>query len=165
MKTSATPVGDNVELVNLNMNTVFSGTEILKLQHMSNRTFTHGLLCNEDGTFCSDPSSQSAAFLDQNVAGHHVFLNPLASRLTDTIQQYLSCKAKDPLNTSACIVVPAWEHSSSLSWMSLLQGMQLLHEYKTGDKIAHASHTDVDKAPVLPYPVHVCYDAPESRIL
>ena len=59
MNTSATPVGDDVELVNLNMNTVFSGTEILKIQHMSNRTFTHGLLCNEDGTFCSDPSSQS----------------------------------------------------------------------------------------------------------
>ena len=165
MNASATLVGDDVELVNLNMNTVFSGTEILKLQHMSNRTFTHGLLCNEDGTFSSDPSSQSAAFLDQNVAGHHVFLNPLASRLTDTIQHYLSCKAKDPLNTSACIAVPAWEHSSSLPWMSLLQGMQLLHEYKAGDKIAHASDTDVDKAHVLPYPVHVYYDSPESRIV
>ena len=125
------------------------------------RTITHGLSCN-DGIFCSDPSSLSASFLKEDVAGQNVFLNAPAYKLTEFIQHYMSCKAKDPMNTSACIVTPAWRSDRCVSQ---LPGVQLLMEYKQGDKVAHAKIADIATVPELSYPVRVFYDAPQSRLV
>ena len=149
---------DSVKLTDIR--TVFNETELLKLQQLS-RTITHGLTCNQGAT-CSDPSSFSASFLQEDVAGQHVFLNPPASKLTDSIQHYLSCKAKDPMNTSACVVMPAWR---SDRWTSQIPGMQLLCEYKKGDMVAHAKDRDASCASALSYPVRVFYDAPQTRLV
>ena len=89
----ASYVHENAKL--LNMNSVLCETELLKLQHLS-RTFTHGLMCNDDGKICSDPDSLPASCLQDNLSGHHSLLNPPVAHLSETIQHYLQCKSNAP---------------------------------------------------------------------
>ena len=104
----ASHVHENAEL--LNMNTVFSEPELMKLQHLS-RTFIHSLMCNDDGNVCSDPGLLPASFLQKTLSGNHTFLSPPVARLSpESIQHYLQCKSDAPFTTSACIIVPKCSH-------------------------------------------------------
>ena len=143
---------DNVTLRTLN--SVLNETELLKLQHLS-KTFTFGLMCNASGNICSDPDSLHASFLEEDVSGHHVCLNPPAAHVSECVQHYLKCKAQAPFTTSACIVVPK---CGDRPWQFLLHGMKLLHVYSTGEKVG-------DGVNALPCPLEVWYDAPKSRIV
>lgn len=105
--------------------------------------------CGAKFTIAAHCSDQTAAgyfekcchaehFLHQDVSGHHVWLNMPVKRASAYIKHYLSCKAKAPLSTSACILVPASFKRASSRNRRLLKGMQLLMQITERDDCVSA---------------------------
>jgi hypothetical protein len=81
-----------------------------ELQDLTSRQFTLDACCNDNGSnaLVSKFCSKSNSFLETDVQGEHVWLNPPFNQLREFISHYLQCKAKSPHTTSACILVPKW---------------------------------------------------------
>jgi Reverse transcriptase (RNA-dependent DNA polymerase)/RNase H-like domain found in reverse transcriptase/Integrase zinc binding domain/Chromo (CHRromatin Organisation MOdifier) domain/Retroviral aspartyl protease len=130
------------------------------LQAMLPHELTFDACANDDGSnaMCAEFSSPSRSFLDTDVRGHNVWLNPPFARTSQFIRHYLQCKAGSPSNTSACILIPAWRGKHR----KLLQGMQLLHRFETGHVLFNAPTMAGSRTvmPGIPWPVEIWYDAP-----
>jgi hypothetical protein len=98
-------------------------------------------------------------FLQQDCSGHHIWLNPAYKDLRACLQHYLHCKAKDPHNTSAAILVP--KHMSA-DWWPLLKGMHLTKEYPKGTHLYdNASALLPDTS--IPVAMQVWYDKAQEQ--
>lgn len=142
-----------------NFNFVLNEVELLKLQQWSNRTITHGLTC-KDGAIVSDSGSASVSFQHDCLNGQHTFINVPVAQLSECIQHYQRCKAADPYNTSACVVVPQGHFRA----MAQLHDMKVLCEYQEGDAMPGSDALAADIARLSDTYV-VLYDAPQSRLV
>jgi Reverse transcriptase (RNA-dependent DNA polymerase)/RNase H-like domain found in reverse transcriptase/Integrase zinc binding domain/Chromo (CHRromatin Organisation MOdifier) domain/Retroviral aspartyl protease len=165
---SLEPIGCD-QIVTANKNDVRSDRCILqcefdKIQAMLPKAFSFDACANDSGdnAMCAKFASVSHSFLDTNVRGHTVWLNPPFARITQFVRHYLQCKAGSPGNTSACILIPAWHGKHR----KLLQGMQLLHRYETGHVLFNAPTSDGGRQvmPGIPWPVEIWYDAPGNVV-
>lgn len=114
--------------------------------------------CN---TFCSPINS----FLETDVSGHTVWLNPPFDKVRDFLQHYLLCKATKPCSTSACIVLPDWQFDATVnSWLS---NMQAIKRYSRGTKLFSAPDPTKPggrkRLPGIPWSVTVYYDPPKPK--
>lgn len=97
--------------------------------------------------FCSDHTAagyfekccHADHFLHTNVCGEHVWLNMPVQKAHAFIKHYLACKAKAPLSTSACILVPATFKRASSRNRKLLKGMDLIMQVTGRDGLVSAS--------------------------
>jgi len=149
---------DNVDRVD-KFDFVLNEVELLKLQQLSNRTITHGLTC-KNGAIVSDPSSSSVSFQHDSLHGQHTFINAPVAQLPNCIQHYQHCKAADPYNTSACVLLP----QGHLKSMAQLNEMKVLCEYQKGDALpgSNSSAADISR---LSDTYVVLYGAPQSRLV
>ena len=135
-----------------------------KLQAKIGRAFTIDACCNDDGSnklvdrFCSGSND----FLQTDVAGETIWLNPPFRALEPFIRHYVQCKRRRPHDTSACIVVPVWHGSHE----RLLKGMQVLQEFTKGTRLFTAPTSDGGRRqmPGIPWPVRIYYDPPVPRL-
>ena len=120
--------------------------------------------CNTSGTnrvfpqldFCTPEKS----FLDRDVAGHHIYLNPPFKSPLAFLRHVNECYKRAPTTTSCVAIVPRWNHGKYCS--EELQGWQLLHTFPAKTKLF--------EQPVLggtyvamkatPWPVSVWYKVP-----
>lgn len=146
--------------------------EFEHLQRLSGAPFDVDACCNSTGNnaLCNQFYSDKASFLTANVSGQHIWLNAPFRYLSEFIQHYLDNKARKPLTTSACILVPAWNKDSP--WRPLLQGMQLLHVYPVGTQLFTMPTKQGSRVLMqgIPWPVEVWFDAkgtqsPALRVL
>jgi Reverse transcriptase (RNA-dependent DNA polymerase)/Retroviral aspartyl protease/DNA N-6-adenine-methyltransferase (Dam) len=130
------------------------------IEAMLPRQFTFDACANDDGSnaMCTKFACHSRSFLDTDVCGHNVWLNPPFARITQFVRHYLQCKARSPSDTSACILIPAWQGKHR----KLLHGMQLLHTYEQGHVLFHAPTDGGGRSvlPGIPWPVEIWYDPP-----
>ena len=84
--------------------------------------------------FCTAFHSCSDSFLDSDVQGQHVWLDPPLHLLSDFIAHYRTCKSRAPASTSACILVPAFA-VSKLAARGLLTGFCLVHTFPAGSHL------------------------------
>lgn len=136
-----------------------------ELQDLSGRQFTLDACCNDNGSnaLVSKYCSQANSFLETDVQGEHIWLNPPFNQLREFISHYLQCKAKAPHTTSACILVPKWRGPHT----RLLKRMQLIREFPVGTQLFSAPSSDGtarQQLPGIPWPVQVFYDAPLPRL-
>ena len=127
--------------------------------------FTCDAACDDDGHnsqvrnrfFCP-----SRTFLDSDVSGDCVWLNPPPDQAVAFIQHYLTCKTRLPASTSAILVLPKWSTACS-PWKPLISGMKLVKEYPTGTLLYYGPSPDSPSArkqmgPTT-WPVQVYWDA------
>ena len=69
------------------------------------------------------------SFLQADVTGQHVWLNPPFHNATDYLAHFEKCRQAAPSTTSAVIVLPAW---SKPEWEPYLKKYLLLHQYHVG---------------------------------
>lgn len=150
--------------------------ELQDIAKIAGCTLTLDGCADDSGTHAVCPAfcSPSNSFLATDVAGKMVWLHPPYHAIQPFIQHYKQCKAKDPHNTGACIMVPKW----AASWRTLLSGMQLLREYpaktpimhfkgaargSTGDNIGISAEPQEPASPQgVPFPMQVYYDPPTT---
>jgi hypothetical protein len=126
--------------------------------------FTMDACSNDSGdnAMCTVFACPSDSFLDKNVCGHTVWINPPFAKISQFVRHYLTCKARSPQNTSACILIPAWPGKHR----RLLQGMELMHRYERGHVLFSAPRTDGSRSvmPGIPWPVEIWHD-PAGRVV
>jgi Reverse transcriptase (RNA-dependent DNA polymerase)/RNase H-like domain found in reverse transcriptase/Integrase zinc binding domain/Chromo (CHRromatin Organisation MOdifier) domain len=98
--------------------------------------------------------TDASKFLQQNCAGHHVWLNPAYKDLDACLKHYLHCKSKDPVNTSAAVLVP--KHPTA-EWWPKIKGMQLIAEYPKGTYLYEYASASLP-ASSIPVAMQVWYD-------
>ena len=93
----------------VNGDTEFSVDEFRKIEQQTGQRFTVDACCNDSGldSHCATFYSPTQSFLRADVAGQHVWLHPPFNNVYPFIAHYLQCKAKSPLNISACIYARA----------------------------------------------------------
>jgi hypothetical protein len=135
-------------------------SEFAAIEALLPHKFTFDACCNDSGdnAMCALFASPSHSFLDTDVSGHNVWLNPPFAKIAMFVRHYLACNARSPENTSACILIPAWKGKHR----RLLQGMQLLRTYAQGHVLFTAPRQDGSRQVMqgIPWPVEVWYDPP-----
>ena len=134
------------------------------IQSKIGKAFTIDACCNNAGTnrlvnrYCTPRDS----FLDKDVGGEVVWLNPPFNDMSRFIAHYKRCKAKRPYDTAACILVPAWQGPHT----HLLRGMQLVEEFPKGTRLFSAPTMGEHRRdmPGVPWPVRVYYDPPAPHL-
>lgn len=96
-------------------------------------------------------------FMQTDLAGETVWLDPAPSRLYDMLKHYVECKAKAPATTSAVVLVP---HSKDGSHLHLLKGMQRLMVSCRRNSLFET--TDGHPLPLAKDKVCLYYDPPFS---
>ena len=85
-----------------------ANSEFQFVQRCCGQTLKFDACCKDESGIdskCSDWSSFGNV-MEKDVVGKRVRLNALFADMPAYVQHYLSCKAKEPYQTSACIVVP-----------------------------------------------------------
>ena len=100
--------------------------------------------------------------METDVAGKHIWLNAPFAEMPAYLDHYLSCKAKEPHHTSACIVVP----KGAGHWKKALSGMELLHEYGKGEcmLVAHGHSAAFVSQVACGIAIQVYYDPPLAKV-
>ena len=105
--------------------------------------------------------STEDSFLNANVAGKTMWLNPPFRHAAKFLRHYLDNKMLDPENTSAVILVP---HDPSASWWPLLDTMTQVRHWDAGVQLftLPSSNKSEPRRRLRPcgFPVSVFYDAP-----
>lgn len=83
-------------------------------------------------SFCQDFCSKQDSFLDRDVSGMNVWMNPPFNNMQAFLEHYLACKSRSPSNTSACIVVPV---NPKAEWWPLLSQMTQIRVWKEGTQL------------------------------
>ena len=140
-------------------------TEFNRIQRLIGRQFTWDAACNDSGdnALCRSFSCPARSFLDTDVSGHTVWINPPYTMIKQFIQHYKSCKLRNPTATSACFVLPKWTGD----WVAELAGMQLIKEYPIHSVLFSAPAGDGSRRqlPGIPWPVQVWYDPPATKLV
>ena len=134
-----------------------------RIQRLIGHEFTWDAACNDlgDNALCRNFSCPSRSFLDTDVSGQRVWINPPYTMIRQFVQHYRQCKQRDPANTSACLVLPKW----SGDWTAELAGMQLIREYPIGSVLFSTPSADGTRRVMggIPWPVQVWYDPPAAQ--
>ena len=121
--------------------------------------FSFDACCANDGTdaLCKAYCSLKTPFLESQVTGQHVWLDPPVDELIPFLMHYLHCKQQSCHDISACILVP---HDLISQWSArgMLVGMQLLHYFPKG------SHLYPGEAGRIPWDANVYYDPPRAAL-
>ncbi len=114
---------------------MFNRQEFLQLQQAMGRKFTLDGACNNSGDNSLVPDNYccpASSYFDKSLTGEFMFLNGPFSQLAEMLAYYLQEKAKDPYNTSACFVVPAWRGAL---FNDYLKGMTIVKTVPKGHSI------------------------------
>jgi hypothetical protein len=143
---------------------MFDPGEFLKVQKAIGKPFTLDGASLSDGSnslvtdnYCHAPGRP---FQQENLRGHHVFLNAPFEQLQEFLQHYREQKARYPSEISGCFVVPNWK---TASFQSLLKGMSVVKQYSKGTRLFWAVDATTGKRelmPGTPWGVTVWYDPP-----
>ena len=141
---------------------------VIDIERQLSSPFTLDACCNDNGNnaHCHNFCSPSNSFLDRDVSGQQVWMNPPFKHITAFIKHYLRCKSKAPTTTSACIVLPAYPGANSPNkqqpWTPYLKHMVLLRQYSAGAKLFSAPTADGSRRPMpgCPFPVNIWWDPP-----
>ena len=146
-----------------NIDRMILHSEFQKIERLVGHAFTWDAACNDSGdnALCRNYSCPSRNFLDTDVSGQRVWINPPYSLIRQFVQHYKQCKQKNPSNTSACFLLPKW----SGDWAAELTGMQLIREYPIGSVIFSAPTPTGARRVMggIPWPVQVWYDPPAAK--
>ena len=82
---------------------------VLKNLEAKSRKFDVVVTCNDSAIIPSFTAYPELRPVDY--CGKHSLIHAPTACVYACIEQYLQCKGKDLCNTSACILVPAWEHA------------------------------------------------------
>ena len=122
-------------------------------------TFTIDGACNDDGSnahfekFCSP----SKSFLDTQVDGETLWLNPPFNRIDEFLDHYLVCKSRSPRTTSACLVLPDWQ----APWRDKVANMKIVKQFPKGSLLFdQPKGKDRKRMGPTPWGVTIYYDAP-----
>ena len=99
-----------------------------------------------------------AEFLEKDISGMHVYISPPFLSIEAVLKQYKTCKAKDPGNTSICILVPGWQ---SDIWRQFLKGFTLLKEFMPGNKVFETRNSGENQLKSVRYKIQAFYDRPD----
>jgi len=129
--------------------------------------FTLDCACNESGSNALCPAFLSLTgqnYFETDLSGETNWINPPFSEIEKWVQHYIECKRSDPVNTSACFVIPKWASAVQLMQQS---GFELVKEYPTDTVLFSAPNADGSRhvMPGIPWPVQVYYDAPEQKVV
>lgn len=110
--------------------------------------------------FCTKDDS----FLERDVSGEAIWLNPPFHLIAECIAHYQECKARSP-GTSMLLVVPEWK---SKPWWPLLDGWEAVRRFPTGTQLFTAapkpgSTTRTVYGPTR-WPVRVYWDPPQPTL-
>ena len=137
--------------------------EFDRIQRLVGHEFTWDAACNDSGdnSLCRNYSCPARSFLDTDISGQRVWINPPFSMIRQFIQHYKQCKQRAPASTSACLVLPKW----SGDWVAELAGMQLVKEYPIGSVLFSAPTADGSRRVMggIPWPVQIWYDPPAAK--
>lgn len=120
-----------------------------------------GAACNAHNAHAPKFCTPTKSFLATNVEGEHVWLNPpfKTQIVSDFLQHYNECKARAPLTTSACVLLPDWE------WIPpLVSGYRKLLTIPAGNKVFNRPQLGGGRQRLGPMPwgVTVYWDPPRE---
>ena len=84
---------------------------------------------------------QNDDFLEASVDKQDVWLHPPPGQEKHAIEHYILCRNKEPLHSSAIIIVPATGNGIAMPWTPLLKNMVLLRQYDKTDKVLTVNGT------------------------
>ena len=123
------------------------------------RSFTREAYIGSVGPLVPVDQPDTTPFVGKPCTGHHVWIHPPEGAAKAALDWYRSQKKQQPGNTSACVLVPAWQSARGLQ--KALAGMQLLHTFPGGANVLHGTTTQgAALAVCAPYKLHVYYDPP-----
>ena len=127
---------------------------VFKHLEAKSRKFHDVVTCNDSAiipSFTAYPELRSFDY-----CGKHSLIHAPTACVYACIEQYLQCKGKDLCNTSACILVPAWEHAK---FRDLLTGMTSLQSVQPSEVLpsmpSSSARQDFTKSK---FPLEVWYD-------
>ena len=138
-------------------------TKIYKqLQKLSNHIFTLDACANSkrDNVLCSRYCSVEDSFLNKDLKGEFVWLNPPFKRANEFLEAYFTQKRAYPDQVGACILLPCWHQFANIPE---LRQMTVLKQFTPGTRLFSQPGQDQshrqDMAGV-PWAVNVYYDPP-----
>ena len=87
-----------------------------QLQKLSNHNFTLDACANNkgDNALCSRYCSVEDSFLNKDLKGEFVWLNPPFKRANEFLEAYFTQKRTYPDQVGACIVLPSWRQFANI---------------------------------------------------
>ena len=143
-------------------------SEYLRLQQLSGRQFTVDCFCNPDGTnaHCQQYYSPTDSFFSHDLVDQHCWINPPFNMITEVLEHYHACKAKQPDRVSAVFCLPAPRAANPPEWAHLVKGMQRLHVYRVGTVLFTGPNPDDETQrhllPGIRHSIVIYYDPPRS---
>ena len=89
---------------------------------------------------------------EEDIHGKHAFIAPPTSNIFNVLEHYCEMKKKAPISTSACFLLPKWEHAA---FQLLLNGCEVLQTYEAR---THVPKTNTTLAAAR-FPMEVWYDS------
>ncbi|KAI8468977.1 MAG: hypothetical protein J3K34DRAFT_386076, partial [Monoraphidium minutum] len=119
---------------------------------------------------CDQYCSPARSFLDADVSGRLVWMNPPYKHIRAFLQHYRACRDRAPDTTGGCFLLP----QRVAPWRALLSGMQLLKQYPRGYHLfeapsprpgeSAAESAVRHKLGATPWPVQLWYDPPRAAV-
>ena len=132
------------------------------LQKLSNHTFTLDACANSkgDNALCTCYCSVEDSFLNRDLKGEFVWLNPPFRRAHEFLEAYFAQKRMYPDHVGACILLPCWRQFANIPE---LRQMTILKQFTPGTHLfsqpGEGQSNRKDMAGV-PWAVNVYYDPP-----
>ena len=133
-----------------------------QIQKLSNHTFRLDACANSKGNnaLCARYCSIEDSFLDKDLKGEFVWLNPPFKRAHEFLEAYFAQKRAYPDHVGACILLPCWRQFANIPE---LRQMTVLKQFTPGthlfSKPGQGQSNRKDMAGV-PWAVNVYYDPP-----
>lgn len=105
------------------------------------------------------------SFLEKDVSGMRIYLNPPYNNIEAFLQHYEECKRRAPTTTSGVFVLPRW---AKASWYRRTDSFRLVRRYSKGTQLftrvdPNDSSNRIEYGPI-PWDVEVWYDCPELPV-
>ena len=133
-----------------------------QIQKLSNHTFTLDACTNSkgDNVLCARYCSIEDSFLDRDLKGEFVWLNPPFKRAHEFLEAYFAQKRTYPNHVGACILLLCWRQFANIPE---LRQMTVLKQFTPGTHLfsqpGQGQSNRKDMAGV-PWAVNVYYDPP-----
>ena len=87
-----------------------------QIHKLSNHTFTLDACANSQGdnALCSRYCSVEDSFLEKDLKGEFVWLNPPFKRANEFLEAYFAQKRMYPDQVGACILLPCWRQFANI---------------------------------------------------
>ena len=133
-----------------------------QLQKLSNHTFTLDVCANSkgDNALCSQYCSLEDSFLNKDLKGEFVWLNPPFKRTNEFLEAYFTQKRTYPDHVGACILLPCWRQFANIPELrQMIVFKQFTTEMHLFSQPGQGQSNKRDMAGV-PWAVNVYYDPP-----